>query len=589
MALEIFKLFGSVFVDTEKAEESLQKTDKKAEGLGSKLLKGVGTAAKFGTAIVGAAGVAATGMGALLGKTLETTAQIKKFSDQAGVSTTEYQKLDQVFKQSGWSMEQAAGDFSALNEKMLDSLEGSGESYEMFEKLGVSVTDASGNLRDTGSVFNDTILALQNMGNETERNATASILLGTSGEELASVLNMTNEEFLKMKESANVIDEDKIAKATEFKNQWEGLKTTFSNALTTIGVEMMPILQSLMDWVSMNMPMIQTVFTNVFGVVSGIVQTFSQVVQTILTTISTKLGESGITFDTVFATIKTVFETAWNGLKSIWETIGKPIFDFITKIVGTLAGYFKEKMPAIAGFFKTMVSDIKTMWDNNLKPMFTAIGDFLNKVLAPAFKFVFNNIIAPVVDAAFKLIKDLWENTLKPVFTGITDFISGVFTLNFEKAFKGLISIVDGIFGGLVSIVKTPINAVIGIINNFIGGLNKLKIPDWIPVVGGKGINIPKIPLLAEGGTIYKKGSAIVGEEGAELLEMPAGARVTPLTNAQKNRVNQESKEIKLEVNLNIDNFNNNSNADIDTLVDEISFKIKKKLEGGGVLAPNFV
>ena len=38
MALEIFRLVGSIFVDTDKADESLKKTDKNAEGFGSKLL-----------------------------------------------------------------------------------------------------------------------------------------------------------------------------------------------------------------------------------------------------------------------------------------------------------------------------------------------------------------------------------------------------------------------------------------------------------------------------------------------------------------------------------------------------------------------
>ena len=57
MALEIFRLVGSVFVDTDSAEKSLKKTDKSAEGLGSKLLSAGKTAGKFALA-VGAGAVA---------------------------------------------------------------------------------------------------------------------------------------------------------------------------------------------------------------------------------------------------------------------------------------------------------------------------------------------------------------------------------------------------------------------------------------------------------------------------------------------------------------------------------------------------
>ena len=42
-------------------------------------------------------------------------------------------------------------------------------------------------------------------------------------------------------------------------------------------------------------------------------------------------------------------------------------------------------------------------------------------------------------------------------------------------------------------------------------------------------MNINPIPLLAEGGDIQAAGKAIVGEAGPELLDLPRGARVTPL------------------------------------------------------------
>jgi phage-related protein len=151
-------------------------------------------------------------------------------------------------------------------------------------------------------------------------------------------------------------------------------------------------------------------------------------------------------------------------------------------------------------------------WEQNLKPCFEAIVSFIEKIIVPVvrwladvFEEVFNNFIGPAVDTAFQFIKDLWNGTLKPVFTGITDFLTGVFTGNWKKAFQGLINIVKGVFSGLTSVVKAPINQVINIVNSFIKGLNKLKIPDWVPVVGGKGINIPTIPKLEKGG-ILKKG-----------------------------------------------------------------------------------
>ena len=122
------------------------------------------------------------------------------------------------------------------------------------------------------------------------------------------------------------------------------------------------------------------------------------------------------------------------------------------------------------------------------------------------------------METAFNFIKDLWNNTLKPVFTGITDFLTGVFTGNWRQAFQGLVNIVQSIFSGIVTKVKYPINQVINLVNSFIRGLNKLKIPDWVPGFGGKGINIPLIPTLEKGGVLKKGQMGLLEGNGAEAV-----------------------------------------------------------------------
>ena len=72
------------------------------------------------------------------------------------------------------------------------------------------------------------------------------------------------------------------------------------------------------------------------------------------------------------------------------------------------------------------------------------------------------------------------------------------------------------------AIVKSPLNAVISLINAAISGLNRISIniPNWIPGFGGKsfGLNIPKIPYLARGGIIDSPTLAMVGEAGKEVV-----------------------------------------------------------------------
>ena len=97
-------------------------------------------------------------------------------------------------------------------------------------------------------------------------------------------------------------------------------------------------------------------------------------------------------------------------------------------------------------------------------------------------------------------------------------------------------NVFKGIFDGLVNVFKTPINFIIDGINAFIKGLNKIKIPDWVPVVGGKGFNMNTIPKLAQGG--YARANnpqlAIVGDNKRKIYEQTKKAILDAGSNVGK-------------------------------------------------------
>lgn len=127
-------------------------------------------------------------------------------------------------------------------------------------------------------------------------------------------------------------------------------------------------------------------------------------------------------------------------------------------------------------------------------------------------------------------------NAGKRIFNGFIDFITGIFTGNWEQAWNGVVNIFGGIFDGIVAYAKAPLNLLIGLINGMIGGLNNIKLPKWVPGIGGKGIDIPQIPYLATGGHLIN-GQAIVGEAGPELLTAKNGkTTVTPLSDDEKRK-----------------------------------------------------
>ncbi|HFD8355320.1 TPA: phage tail tape measure protein [Enterococcus faecium] len=182
-------------------------------------------------------------------------------------------------------------------------------------------------------------------------------------------------------------------------------------------------------------------------------------------------------------------------------------------IAGFVLAYNKVKWfhDGVNAFFKG-VSDVAVQIFNFLGKY---LGGFFGGVIAN-----FNNYVAAG----------------KRVFNGFIDFITGVFTGNWSKAWDGVVNIFGGIFDGIVALAKAPINGLIGLINDFIGLANKIKVPKGVPIVGGKGIHFDKIPYLAQGGHLIN-GQAIVGEAGPELLTAKNGkTTVTPLSDEEKRK-----------------------------------------------------
>lgn len=189
------------------------------------------------------------------------------------------------------------------------------------------------------------------------------------------------------------------------------------------------------------------------------------------------------------------------------------------------------------------------------------------------FKEVAGNVFNHVVE----VIKGFIEGA-KNLFKSIISFITGTFLGAWNSAWTGVVGAFKTIFGGVKSFVKTVMNGVIDFINRGIGGLNKIQVPDWVPLAGGKGINIPLIPQLAKGTNFWKGGLVQVHERGGEIVDLPRGSRVMPhdksvaeaykMGNTKNNNVNITIPKIADQVVV-------RENADIDRIVNGIANKLK--------------
>lgn len=185
---------------------------------------------------------------------------------------------------------------------------------------------------------------------------------------------------------------------------------------------------------------------------------------------------------------------------------------------------------------------------DEIQAILQKVDDFLQNVFAVNWKNIFGPVLGEYLNFFVSNVKNMW-NALKQIFDGIINFIRGVFTGDWERAWQGVGQIIKGVFDWMVGAVKTPLNAIIGLLNGAVSAVNALingfnsidiSLPSWLG--GGSWSpsipNIPSIPYLAKGG-ILQKGSAVVGEAGPELLTMMGNrAMVQPLTSQTQNTTN---------------------------------------------------
>lgn len=231
--------------------------------------------------------------------------------------------------------------------------------------------------------------------------------------------------------------------------------------------------------------------------------------------------------------VNMVLKPLWN----VWETVFKdimgivsdllkfvtPIFSTILDILGPvfqlslthLQGTFRIVFAAIGGIIQGAGAVIHTVVDG-IRGFFNGLGTWMEGT----FGFKWKNVFETVKNAvkAFRDYIGPIISSVQVIFMGLANFIGGVFSGNWRRAWFGVRQIFEGIVSGLGAIFKAPLNFMIDGINKFLSGIGKVKIPDWVPGVGGKGFSIPKIPRLAKGGIVSASTIANIGEAGTEAV-----------------------------------------------------------------------
>lgn len=167
-----YRDFGNVASQQLKAAgQSMKDYGSKVEAVGKKF-----------DVLSGAAAGALTAMGGLAYKTVQNADELNTMAKQTGLSTDELQRMQYASDLIDVSLSDMTGAVTKLKKQMA----GSGE---VFEELGVEVKNSDGSMRDATDVFYDTLEALSQIENETERDQKAMEIFGKSADSLAGIID----------------------------------------------------------------------------------------------------------------------------------------------------------------------------------------------------------------------------------------------------------------------------------------------------------------------------------------------------------------------------------------------------------------
>ena len=519
-------------VATEQQLEELEKTAaqsnailSKISGEADKLAQSTSNLANKTKGISLAAGGAVAGLAGMAVQAGVAADDLNTLAKQSGFSTEQIQKWQYASDRIDVSLEDIVSSAKKMKRNM-DST--SKDVIEAWDKLGVSVKDAKGNFRDSDLVFEETVQALSRIENETERDILAMALFGKSADSLAGIVDDGGQALKQLGEEAEnaglILSQDALDSANEFNDSIDELKAKATGTFAELGNEAAQMLIPVMDDLG-------EVMEDVLRWIKGLDEGQLKAITTILLVVAV-LSPALSAFSKLAQTISFISGNVIPALGSALSFIAaNPIVLLIAAIVG-------------------LVALIATKGDE-IQGILQKADDFLQGVFAKDWTEVFGPVLGESLNMFFANLKNIWDS-IKMIFDGIIDFIRGVFTGDWERAWKGVKEIFGGIFNGLISVAKIPINSIIRFLNSAISGINllikginniKFDTPDWVPLIGGKKFSfnietIGKIPYLAKGG-ILSRGSAIVGEAGPELLTMQGNSAVVqPLTNQTSNTTN---------------------------------------------------
>lgn len=464
MAESIGALRVHLGIDTAAFSEGLKGAQSRLAQFGAIAKKGAMVAAAAGAA--GAAALAVSMRGAI-----NAADDMSKAAQKIGIPTEELSRLKYAADLSGVSFAALQTGVGRLSQNMVDAAQGVGEGAAAFEALGISVTDADGNLRSSSDVMRDMADRFAAMPDGAEKTALAMDMMGRSGRDMIPLLNGGSDALGDLMAEADnfgqVFSTDMGRQAEVFNDNLTRLGGAFKAISADLTERLLPYLVEFTDWLVENAPAIADVVASVIEFGIAIAKAGADVAQFTVDAIQAIDQFGADVTDTFLALPEKFVQIGRDIIAGIWRGIEEKI------------EWIRGKIAEFADMLPQWVRD--RLGIKSPSRVFAEIGENVMAGLSEGLVGGMDSVEGEVAGFADDIAR-----TFAGVLTGATDF---------RDAMSGLLEQIGG------QLVQTGISGILG-------GL--------------------KIPGFANGTSFAPGGLAMVGERGPELVHLPRGARVTP-------------------------------------------------------------
>ena len=467
--MELFKLFGSIAVDNADANKAIDETGEKAESFSSKLGNGIKTAAKWGTAIVAGASTAVAGLAKFAQSSAATADNIDKMSQKIGISREAYQELDFICSQSGTSVDSLQMGMKSLLTAMDGAVSGTESNIAQFERLGVTVTDANGNLRSQEEVMWDVMAALQSMDNQAEKARLANELFGRSGSELMPLLNGEAGSIEAMKEQAHelglVLGDELVDNGVVLTDTLDQTKRAFSSIVTQLGGSLMPILTKVLTYIQKSLPSI-----------NALVGKLAPVLATLFDSLLPPLMELA---EEVFPILFDLIEMLIPPVAEIVRSLLPLITSLLSSVIKPLVQLVKSVLPPLIKVVQAVIPPLIEIIQSIL-PVLTRLVEALTPIIVNIIEAILP-VIIELVNALLPIIKQFID-TMLPIMIDLINRLTPIFKQIIEKLLPVIIDLVKMLTPLISNIISAVLPVVIQLLNT-LTPLIEYIITNILPIV----------------------------------------------------------------------------------------------------------